>query len=318
MSQATRTRRFPILRQAGRAALQWRLLLLWILVIWIPTALLAVPLVATLAAQLDYAVHAAEWAKAINFVMVSDLMEQLSADAGAFAGSAIAAGIVLLAGNPFLNAMFAGASRSDKPLRLGQLLHAGLADYGPMLRLVLMAIVPLGIALGLGALLMKGVHKYAEHAILESDVQAVTWIAKGVAALLFVYAHAGVDAGRAWLAFEPRKRSAVKAWWRGAGLVFFHPWRSLGLYLAITLAAGLVLAVLSVLRMELPTGHVWGFVAGLLIVQVIVAVIAWMHYARLFALLELTRTYANRSNIVPERRPEAIEAREVSYGAQGA
>ncbi|HEX4586053.1 MAG TPA: hypothetical protein VH183_14585, partial [Burkholderiaceae bacterium] len=66
------------------------------------------------------------------------------------------------------------------------------------------------------------------------------------------------------------------------------------------------------------TGHVWGFVAGLLTVQVIVAVIAWMHYARLFALLELTRVHANRPNIVPERRPEAIEARQASYSALGA
>jgi hypothetical protein len=58
--------------------------------------------------------------------------------------------------------------------------------------------------------------------------------------------------------------------------------------------------------------------AGLLIVQVIVAVIAWMHYARLYALLEMTRVHANRPNIAPERRPEAIEAREVSYSALGA
>jgi hypothetical protein len=318
MSQTAPTGRFPILRQAARAALQWRLLLLWIVVVWIPTGLLALPLLGALVAQLDYSVHAAEWAKAVNVVMLADLMEQLSAGAGAVTGSAIAAAIALIVGIPFLNAMFAGASRSDRSLRLGQLLHAGLTDYGPMLRLMLVALVPLGIALGLGALLIKGAHKYAERAILESDARLATWLAYGVAALLVAYAHAGVDAGRAWLAFEPRKRSAVKAWWRGARLVTLHPWQSLGLYLTITLGAGLALAVLSVLRLELAGGGVWRFLAGLLIVQVFAAVTAWMHYARLFALLELTRVHAKRADIAPVRRPEPVEVREASYSVSGA
>jgi hypothetical protein len=284
--------RFQILHRAMRSALQWRLLLLWILVVSIPTALLALPVVASMAAQLDYSVHASQWAQAVNVVMFIDLMQKLSEGAGAFGGAGIAAVIALLAAMPFLTAMFAGASRSDHPLRLGQLLHAGLADYGPMLRVLLVALVPLGIALGLGGLLMKGVHKYAERAILESDVDRVKWAAHAIAALLLVYAHAGVTAGRAWLAFDPHRRSAIKAWWRGAKLVFFHPLPSLGLYLAITLLAGLVLALLSLLRVELPTGNVWGFVGGILVVQAITAVIAWMHYARLFALLGLTRAQA--------------------------
>jgi hypothetical protein len=286
------SRRFPILRQAMRSALQWRLLLLWILAGAIPTALLALPVSGVMAKELIHSVHANEWASAVNVVMLSDLMSTLARAGSALPGSGIAAVIALLAAIPFLNAMFAGASRSDQPLSLGQLLHAGLADYGPMLRLMLMALVPLAIALGLGALLMKGAHKYAERAIQETDVQTVQWAAQAVAALLFVYAHAGVTAGRAWLAFDPNRRSAVKAWWRGAKLVFFHPLRSLGLYLGITLLAALALAILSLVRVELGTGSVLGFLIGFLIVQAIAAVIAWMHYARLYALLGLTRAYA--------------------------
>src|SRR4029077_10566693 len=99
-------------------------------------------------------------------------------------------------------------------------------------------------------------------------------------------------AGRAWLAFDPNPRSAFKAWWRGAKLVFFHPLRSLGLYLTITLLAGLVLALLTLLRVDLPTGTMWGFLVGFMVVQAIAAVTAWMHYARLFALLGLTRAQA--------------------------
>jgi len=286
------SQRFPILRQAVRSALQWRLLLLWIVVGAIPTALLALPLTAFLATQLDYSVHAAEWASSVNIVMLADLMAQLKNAAGAFRGIAIAAVIALLAGIPFLNAMFVGASRSDQALPLGALLVAGLADYGPMLRLMLVSLLPLGIALGLGALVMKGVHRYADRAILESDADTATRAAEALAALLFVYAHAGVTAGRAWLAFDPNRRSAFKAWWRGAKLVFFHPLRSLGLYLTITLLAGLVLALLTLLRVELPTGTMWGFLVGFMVVQAIAAVTAWMHYARLFALLGLTRAQA--------------------------
>jgi hypothetical protein len=286
------TQRFPILRKAVRSALQWRLLLLWILVGAIPTALLALPLSTFLAAQLGHSAHATEWGSTVNVVMFVDLMEQLRNAAGALMGVDIAALIALLAGIPFLNAMFVGLSRSDQPLRLGQLLHAGLADYGPMLRLMLVALIPLGIALGLGAVVMKVAHKYVEHAILRSDAVLAKRAGEALAALLFVYAHAGVAAGRAWLAFEPNRRSAFKAWWRGAKLVFFHPLRSLGPYLAITLMAALVLALLSLLRVELPSGTVWGFLVGFLVVQAIAAVIGWMHYARLFALLGLTRAQA--------------------------
>jgi hypothetical protein len=282
----------PVLRQAVGSALQWRLLLLWIVVAAIPTAVLALPFIATVAAQLDYSVHAAEWAQTVNLVMVADLMEKLAAGDGAVGGTALTAVIGLLAGIPFLNAMFVGAARSDSPLRLRALLDAGLAGYGPMLRLMLVSVLPLGIALALSGLLMKAVHKYVEHAILESDAQAATWAASAIAALLFVYAHAGITAARARLAFEPNKRSAVKAWWRGAKLVFFHPVRSLGLYLAITLVAGLVLTLLTLLRVELPTGSVWGFLLGAVVVQAIVAVIGWMHYARLFALLGMMRARA--------------------------
>jgi len=289
MSQPPRIVRFAILRHAALWALQWRLLLLWILAISIPTALLALPVVSMLAAHLEYSVHAPDWARAADLVMVADLMEQFGRRGDAFGGSGIAAGIALLAAIPFLNAMFVGASRSDQSLRLGQLLHGGIAEYGPMLRLLLVAVLPLGIALGLGGALMKAAHKYSEHAILESDAERVTWAAKAVAALLFAYAHAGVDAGRAWLAFDPRRRSAVKAWWRGAKLVFFHPLRSLGLYLGVTLIAVLVVGGLTLLRLELATGHTLQFLAGLLVVQAIVAVTAWMHYARLYGLLELTR-----------------------------
>jgi hypothetical protein len=289
------SQRFAIVLPAMASALQWRLLLLWILVVSIPTALLTLPVVGALAAQLNYSAHASDWAQAVDVVMLVDLMEKLADAQGAFGGAGVAAVIALLAGIPFLNAMFAGAARSGKPLHLGPLLHAGLADYGPMLRLLLVALLPLGIAFVLGGLLMKGAHKYAEGAILESDMDRVKWAAQGLAALLFVYAHAGVNAGRAWLAFEPEKRSAWKAWWRGAKLVFFHPLRSLGPYLAITLLAGLALAVLSLLRVELPTGTLWGFLTGFVVAQIIAAVIAWMHYARLYALLGLTRVRASRA-----------------------
>ncbi|HEX4597737.1 MAG TPA: hypothetical protein VH278_08130 [Burkholderiaceae bacterium] len=275
-----------------RSALQWRLLLLWILVGAIPTALLALPLSTFIATQLSSSVHAAEWASAVNLVMLVDLMEQWHTGASALAGTGIAAVIALLASIPFLNAMFVGASRSDQPLRLGPLLHAGLTDYGPMLRLMLVSLIPLGIALGLGALAMKGVHKYVEHAILESDARAVRRAGQALAALLFIYAHAGVTAGRAWLAFDPGRRSAFRAWWCGAKLVFFHPLRCVGLYLTITLLAALGLVLLSLLRVELPTGSVWAFLVGFAVVQAIVAVTAWMHYARLFALLGLTRAQA--------------------------
>jgi len=153
----------------------------------------------------------------------------------------------------------------------------------------LVALLPLGIALGLAALAMKGVTRYAEHAILESDVNHLRWAARALALLLLAWADAGIDAGRAEFALHPSRRSAFLAWWRGFKLVWRQPLRALGLYLAYSVLGLLAAFLVAWVQTAVPGGSVGGFLLGLLLTQVLVACMAWMHYARLFGLHALAR-----------------------------
>jgi hypothetical protein len=278
-----------LLPRAARRAAQWRPLLLLLVAGWVPTALLAVPLWRVLADNLDNSVHAAQWAQRLDLVMATDTIAQLTRAGSALAGAAIASLLLTLLLIPFQDAVLVTAARTNERLRLGELLHAGLREYGPMLRLLLVSLLPLALALGLSALAFKGVNRYAAHAVLADDVDRLGWLADALAAVLVITALAGVEAGRARFAYDPRKRSAFKAWWRGVKLVFRHPLRSYGVVLGISVPALLAAAVLGLARLELSTAGAGGFIAGWLIVQLLATVLNWAHLARLSGLYEVTR-----------------------------
>jgi hypothetical protein len=278
-----------LLRRGLADAAQWRLALWWILLSAVPTLALALPLVAALDGQLDTVLHSVEMARDQIFVLGMELAFELRHAGEPLAGAGIVAGLLWLFLVPLLNAMFLVAARAPVALRLGELLRGALANYWRMLRLGLFALVPVGIALGTLGLLMKALGLYSEHAILEADVDHLRWLALAVGFLLFAWASAGIDAGRAWLALHPSKRSAFKALWRGCKLVLRHPLRGIGIYLGVAVPALIALALLALLRLSISTAGDWGMLGGLLLTQVLVALCAWMHYARQFAMLAWLR-----------------------------
>lgn len=278
-----------ILRRSARAALQWRVLLLWVLAVLIPTVLTAVPIWRFLASQLDHTVQAAEWARHPDLVMFVDLIGEIRPAVVALAGGGAASLLLFLILMPFLNSMMVGAARTRGVLGLGELLHAGFKDYGPMLRLAILSVLPLGLAMGVGGGLSQAVAHYGEHAIEESQVDHASWAMLAVFGLVFSFASATVDAGRARLAYDPFRRSAIKAWWRGLRLLLAQPLRGLGLYLGIMIPSILLAALLGELRIRIPGASTGGFLAGALVVQLIAALFGWTHFARLIAMLELTR-----------------------------
>jgi len=284
-----------VLGAAARGALQWRVLLLWLLASWVPTLLLVLPLWRSFARRIDHTVHAAQWAQNADVVFLSVLIGRtLRLSGDALAGSGIAATAVLIALIPLLNAMLVTASRAPagRALGFGPLLQGALNEYGPMLRLMIWALLPLGVAAGLGALAMRGAHRYEQGAVLGSDADLASWAAIALVAVLLLVALASIDAARARLAFDPYKRSAIKAWWRGLRLLLAQPLRVLGFFFTLTILGIVLAAALALARAGLGAGSYPGFVAGLVLVQLIVLVTAWMHFARLLALLAQTRLRA--------------------------
>lgn len=284
------TPRFAALARAARAALQWRLLLLWVLWMLIPTAILSIPLWSMLRGSLDYSVHAAEIAQRMDMTVFTDLMAVHGRNTLAFSSAAIVALVATLLISPLLSAMAGAAARSPDVLGFGALTRGGLADYPRMFRMLLWSVIPLGLAAALGGAAIDAAAGHADAATLASSADTAQSIAAAVMVLLLALAHATLDAGRAALVIERRRTSVIKAWWHGCGMLLRSPLATFGVYGIIT-AIGLALAALLVVaRINVSGASTLGFIAALLIVQVTVAVIGWMRSARLFALVNVART----------------------------
>lgn len=284
-----RRRATAILRQVFSIGAQWRALALWLLIGWIPTALLALPLWRVVAAQLDYSAQSALWAQHFDALMFVDLVDQLALQQDALAGAALLSGLVMLLLLPFIHAFLVTAAAAEVPLPWSELLQVGWRNYGPMLRLQLVALIPLGLAVGLCASGAFWVRKATAHAIVATAVEPWSWLVYGLGGVVFLLAHAMVDAGRAHFGLDPHRRSAVKASWRGLRLVLGHPLASLGRYFAITLVALLVLALLALARLNASSASWSGFTLAWLLVQGMALTIGWMHFCRVRALLLLAR-----------------------------
>jgi hypothetical protein len=275
---------------ASRAALQWRLLLWWALLLLLPTMAAALPVWQMLAANLDHSVYAAQLAGKLDMLAIADLGTSAREHYAAAMGNG---GIVALALTLLLSPLLAGmtihAARAAKRPGLMDLLAGGAHEYARMFRMLVWSVVPLAIAGIVAGVAFKVAGKALETAILESDADHASHIAMAVAAVAFALVHATIDAGRALFANERRRRSAVVAWWGGVRLLVRRPFSVLGVYVAIT-GAGLLLAgLLALARLQVPALGAGGTVGAVLLTQLAVLVLGWMRSARLFALIALTR-----------------------------
>ena len=280
-------RLFGQLSDAGRKALQWRLLLLWLLGLALPLLLLCLPLWLALAGPLDHSLLGKQLVDGFDAAVYIEVLMGL-ARRGQAASAGIGAMLVFLLLLPWLTGIAMTAARSTQRLGFGPLLKGGLTEYGPMARLWLWAVVPLGLAGALGGGVLYLVKQQALTMTLAADAAHLRQAALGFSALLLLLAFATLDAARAQWLIEPRRRSVILAWWRGARLLVRRPGRVL-LYLLLT-GFGLALAaVLGWLRVQLPPVSGLSFALALLLGQTLTLVLAWMRCARLFALVAAAR-----------------------------
>jgi hypothetical protein len=289
MMSATTRPGFSIVPRAARAALQWRLLLLWSGCLLAPAVLMALPLWRLLGASFDYSVHAATLAHEVDLSSLADVAANLGRGGPALPFAALTALALTLLLSPLLSGMAMSAARAPQPPGFGALIVGGLRDYPRMARMLVVALIPLGVAAGLGALALAAASRYDETAILQSNSDAVRLAAVLALLLLLALAHATLDAGRAELALDRRRRSALVAWSDGCKLLLRRPLATLGIYLAITLAGLALAALLSLGRIHLAPVNAASFIGALALTQLIVMVLAWMRTARLFAMVELAR-----------------------------
>lgn len=277
------------------AALQWRLLLLWLAVMALPTAIIALPLWKTLGGLLDHSVHAGAWAQQFDAMMMGDTMISIARHGAWMGGASLGAMIVtLLLASPFLTGMVVTAARQPRSLGFGELVHGGITEYWRMLRLLLWSLVPFAIAVMLAGMVLGMAKKHAEAAVLQSSADNGHLVAMIVTIALVVLAHAMVESARAQFAADPLLRSATRALGRGIGMLLRRPLATLGMYLGVSIIGYVVAFALGMLRVRMDAVGLFGFIAALVVAQLIVAVLAWQRTARVFALAAVARATPSR------------------------
>lgn len=301
----------------GRA-LQWRLLVLWAAGLLLPTLIAVLPWQIALSERLDHSVHAQAIAERFELAWMFEALTPVLKDGAAGLTAAGIAGIAIaLLLSPWLTGMVVASIRAGQTLRFGNLLQFGLREYGRMARMLLWGVIPLGIAFGIAAPVGRYADRQAEGAILLAGAENAQLIATIVLSVLVLLAHATIENGRAMLAVDPARRSAVKAWWRGVKLLVRRPFAVLVVYLG-TLLVGEGLAFgLGLARAHVGAASIGGAIGGVLIVQLVVAAIAWGRIARLYGLSALARDTQERSvRTVSKEAPAAAPASDETVNEQ--
>ena len=300
---------------AGLArAFQWRMLVLWMVGLLIPTLVATLPFWEALAERLDHSVHAAEIAQRFNIAWMVETTSPIFRESGSIlAGAGLASFALALLIAPWLTGMVVASIRAGQVLRFGTLMQMGLREYGRMFRMFLWAAIPLGVALGVSGVVSKYADKQADIAILEKGADNAHLIATIVLVVLFVLAHATVEAGRGVIAADPSRRSVVKAWWRGLLLSVRRPFSVLVVYVGTALAGYALALVFAFARTQVGAASVGGLLAGIVLVQLAVASIAFGRIARLYGMASLVRDTAVR-----RQRAEVAKAAAVSEVADPA
>ena len=277
------------LMRAPFAAMQWRLLLLWVLLLLLPTAVVSLPIWRALSSVLDHSIHAQEWATRFNGSMFSDVMTALNMS-NWFGGIALLGLLLTALLSPFLTGMVVGTGRAGRTLGFSHLLQCGIVEYGRMFRLMLWSILPYVV---MGALIGVAMHMaddVGDKAVLQSQADRASHLALFVAGVLFVLAQSIVESSRAAFIADAGLRSATRALGRGFMQLLRRPLSTLLSYLLISVIGYVIAMAIGIGRVNTPAVGVAGLVIAVLLAQLVVLVIGWMRVARLFALAEVARS----------------------------
>lgn len=276
--------------QAGLSAVRcWRIIIVWIGITLIPSAVVSVPAGRLLSAELDHSVHASSWARTLDVSVVGDLILNAGKSVPVLEGALVISLLLTVVFWPFLTGMVVASAKETRSLGFVALVQGGVREYGRMLRMLLWSVVPLGIAGAIGGWALHVVNKRADAAILASQVSHEHLLAVIALTALLIAAHVTVEAGRAQFALDIHRRSAVKAWWRGLRSVFARPVAALGSYLLITVVGLIFVILFGIARIHSPQATFSGLLTSLALTELIAVAAIWMRIARFMALIQIAR-----------------------------
>lgn len=286
------------LMRAPFAAMQWRLLVLWTLLLLLPTAVVVLPLWRSLAKLLDHSIHVPEWAAGFSPLMFGDTLQSMMGNAGWLSGAFLLSLLLGVLMSPFLTGMAIGAGRAGRALGFGHLLQCGIVEYGRMFRLMLWSILPYAIMAALIGMIFSMVDGIDSKAVLQSEADHAGNLALTAAIALFVLAQSIVESARAAFIADGGLRSATRAIGRGFMQLLRRPLSTLLSYLLITAIGYAIAAAIGVGRVNTPAIGAGGLATAVLLTQLAVLVMGWVRVARLFALAEVGRSVVGGSSRV--------------------
>ncbi len=277
-------------RALGHGA-QWRYLLLFPLAMTLPVGLSYVPMKHYLEWLFDRSTREGDLVARLDSPALIEVLRQLRDPeaAGIFSGTHAAVVFALILAPALAGAAAALARHHTSHLRLRGLLGGAGELYPRMFRMALVAALPLGIAGGVSALAFHLAQTSSASASLESASDSGYRWATLLTLLLLWLASVTIEAGRAHLAAEPERKSALVAWWAGVKLLVRRPGKALGLC-AMTSVVGTGTALLvTALRNRIVEGGAATILLGLLLGQLAIVAIAWGRSSRMVGLVELVR-----------------------------
>ncbi len=290
-----------IIRRAMLRALQWRLLLVSPILLLAAAAATLLPLAHFLGELFDHSPRWQEITTSLDSPALAGLVKAFSTPAAEGLAPGIQTSVLLaVVFAPFLAGAALFVAETEARPRLRELL-AGAAGYYPrLLRMQLVALIPLGVASLIVAMAFGWVRGVSDRVTSEAATHTSWRIAWLVTLLAVFLGQLVIDAGRARLAAEPHRRSALLAFGAGVKLVVKRPVQTLSVGLSSTVVALIAAAVLLVIRQQITQSSGAAVLLAFLLAQLAVAAIAWGHAAKLCGLVEIARGFVASRAAAPK------------------
>jgi hypothetical protein len=287
----------------------WRYLLVFVGGTLLSSLLSFVPLRSFFGELFDHSPRAGDLVSTLDSRALIDVVRQLGErSAAGIAPGLVASVIVALALAPALTGAAAAVAASEHTLSFAELLAGAGRLYPRMARMFFVSLLPVGVAAFLSALILKAVDKSNAHVTLESSASRRSMLA-WIATLALVWlATATVDMGRAYLAADPKRTGAFRAWLAGIRLLARRPAFVLATCAATTAGAFALAGLLTSLRIRLLPGGGATIVLAFVLAELAVGAVGWGRASRLTVLVAIIRETARQAETPAEEPTSSGEA----------
>lgn len=264
-----------------------QLLLAWVIMLWLPAAIAALPAALWLYLEFGHSPMAAAMAAQADATFIATALGGMQGEAVLLAACAGFALLIAVLLSPWLSGMIVAQIRTVYRLRVGGVVRAGLGEYSRMLRMLVLSALLLAIAAAAGIAAMIGIESLVMRFSPSPEDLPPSRIGWLLPLVLVLFVHVTVEAGRGWLGADLALNSVTEAWRRGLALLCKQPVATLMVYLGTSLVGvGFALAFLR-LRTLIDASGWAGWLLAFVCTQLVVASMAWGRSARLHGLADL-------------------------------